>query len=52
MIEALIKQSGGITGRITWLLGRAAESAIEDGSERIDASCIDRVSEHLRIAAA
>jgi hypothetical protein len=52
MIEALIKQSGGITGRITWLLGRAAEIAIEDGSECIDASCVDRVSAHLRIAAA
>jgi hypothetical protein len=36
MIRALIKQSDGITGRITWLLGRSAEIAIQDGSEFID----------------
>jgi hypothetical protein len=33
-------------------LGRAAESAIEDGSERIVETDIERVSERLRIAAA
>ena len=41
MIRALIKQSAGITGRVTWLLGRAAEIAIQDGSEFID-STVDR----------
>ena len=51
MIHALIKQSEGITGRVTWLIGRAAEVAIGEGSEQIDAACIDRVSERLRIAA-
>jgi uncharacterized coiled-coil protein SlyX len=33
MIRVLIKRSDGITGRVTWLLGCAAEIAIEDGSE-------------------
>jgi Cdc6-like AAA superfamily ATPase len=37
---------------VTWLLGRAAELAIRDGSEQIDADHIDRVSDHLRIVAA
>jgi hypothetical protein len=52
MIQTLIKHSSGVTGRVTWLLGRAAESAIEDGSERIVETDIERVSERLRIAAA
>jgi hypothetical protein len=30
MIRALLKQSAGITGRVTWLLGRAAEMAIQE----------------------
>jgi len=51
MIHALIKQSDGITGRVTWLIGRAAEMAISDGSEQIDAACIERVSERLRAVA-
>jgi hypothetical protein len=48
MLRALIKQSAGITGRVTWLLGRAAELAIQDGSEMIDATVVERVSERLR----
>jgi replication-associated recombination protein RarA len=51
MIRALIKQSAGITGRVTWLLGRAAEIAIEDGSEFIDSTIVSRVSERLRLLA-
>ena len=35
---------------MTWLLGCAAEIAIEDGSEFIDAAVVERVSERLRIA--
>ena len=41
MIRALITQSAGITGRVTWLLGRAAEIAIQDGSEVIDAAIVE-----------
>jgi hypothetical protein len=52
IIHALFKQSAGLTGRVTWLLGRAAELAIRDGSEQIDSDRIDRVSDHLRIVAA
>jgi len=52
MIQTLIKHSSGVTGRVTWLLGRAAERAIEDGSERIVEADIERVSERLRVAAA
>jgi hypothetical protein len=52
MIRALITQSAGVTGRVTWLLGRAAEMAIQDGSELIDSSILERVSERLRILAA
>lgn len=51
MIRSLLKQSAGITGRVTWLLGRAAEMAIQDGSEFIDATIVERVSEKLRILA-
>ncbi len=51
MIRALITQSAGITGRVTWLLGRAAEIAIEDGSETIDPIVLARVSERLRLLA-
>jgi hypothetical protein len=51
MIRSLIKQSAGITGRVTWLLGRAAELVIQDGSEFIDTAVIERVSERLRILA-
>jgi len=51
MIRALIKQSAGITGRVTWLLGRAAEIAIGDGSEFIDSTIVSRVSERLRLLA-
>jgi len=37
---------------VTWLLGRAAEMAIQDGSELIDSGILERVSERLRILAA
>jgi hypothetical protein len=30
MIRALLKQSAGITDRVTWLLGRAAEMVIQE----------------------
>jgi len=52
IIRALITQSAGVTGRVTWLLGRAAELAIQDSSEFIDAGTLERVSERLRILAA
>jgi hypothetical protein len=52
MIQALLQHSDGITGRVTWLLGRAAESAIERGIEQIEVRDIRRVSEHLRVVAA
>ena len=52
IIRALITQSAGITGRVTWLLGRAAEMAIQDSSELIDSSILERVGERLRILAA
>ncbi len=51
MIRALITQSAGITGRVTGLLGRAAEIAIRDGSEVIDSTIVARVSEKLRLLA-
>ena len=52
MISSLIRQSEGVTGRVTWLLGRAAEIAIAEGSEHIDVAGIERISDRLRIAAA
>lgn len=52
MIRTLLQLSGGITGRVTWLLGRAAESAIDNGSERIEPVMLERVSERFRVAAA
>jgi replication-associated recombination protein RarA len=51
MIRTLITQSAGITGRVTGLLGRAAEIAIQDGSEVIDSTIVARVSEKLRLLA-
>jgi hypothetical protein len=36
MIRSLLELSGGITGKVTALLARAAEAAILDGSEHID----------------
>ena len=52
MIHALIKYSSGVTGRVTGLIGRAAEVAIEDGSEQIDVAGIERVSERMQVVAA
>jgi hypothetical protein len=52
MIRSLLKLSGGITGRVTWLLGRAAESAIDDGDERIEQSTLTRVNDTSRVSAA
>jgi len=51
MLEVLIKESDGITGRVTALIGRAAEIAIADGREQIDAAGITRVGECQRVAA-
>ena len=47
--RVLIKRSDGITGRVTWLLACAAEIAIQDGSEFIDAAVVERVCDRLRI---
>lgn len=52
MIRTLLNLSSGITGRVTGLLGRAAEVAIADGSEQIDARTLERINERLRVAAA
>jgi hypothetical protein len=52
MIQALLSLCDGITGRVTGLLGRAAERAIADGSEQIDENGIRRVSERMRVVAA
>ena len=52
MIQALLQHSEGVTGRVTWLLGRAAEGSMEDGTECIDESDIRRVSERMRVVAA
>ena len=52
MIRALLNLSGGITGRVTALLGWADESALDDGSECIDATTLVRITAGLRVAAA
>jgi Bacterial TniB protein len=52
MIRTLLQLSGGITGRVTSLLGRAAEVAITDSSEQIDVAALERINERLRVAAA
>jgi len=46
VIRLLLKLSGGVTGRVTGLLGRAAEIAISESTEHIDASLIERVGRH------
>jgi hypothetical protein len=52
MIRTLLELSGGITGKVTALLARAAEAAILDGSEHIDPMALVRHHERLRSAAA
>jgi hypothetical protein len=52
MIRALLNLTGGITGRVTTWLGRAAESALDDGSECIDATTLERITAGLRVAEA
>lgn len=52
MIRTLLEFSGGITGRVTALLARAAEAAILDGSEQIDPVALVQHHERLRSAAA
>jgi hypothetical protein len=52
MIRTLLELSGGITGKVTALLARAAEAAILDGSEHIDPLAIVTHHERLRSAAA
>jgi hypothetical protein len=52
MIRTLLELSGGITGRVTALLARAAEAAILDGSEQIDPVALAKHHERLRSAAA
>lgn len=51
MIRTLLDLSGGITGRVTALLSRAAEAAILDGSEQIDGALVKQ-HERVRSAAA
>ena len=52
MIRTLLELSGGITGKVTALLARAAEAAILDGSEHIDPVALVKHHERLRSAAA
>jgi len=52
MIRTLLELSGGITGKVTALLARAAEAAILDGSEHIDPVAIVKHHERIRSAAA
>jgi hypothetical protein len=52
MIRSLLELSGGITGKVTTLLARAAEAAILDGSEHIDPVALVKHHERLRSAAA
>ncbi len=46
-VNLLLTRSGGITGRVTLILTRAAEIAIRRGSELINADWIDRASRDL-----
>ena len=43
-------RSGGITGRITLILARAAEMSIRKGSEVIDAHWLDLASRDLDLS--
>jgi Bacterial TniB protein len=52
MIRTLLELSGGITGKVTALLARAAEAAILDGSEHIDPVALVKHRKQLRSAAA
>jgi hypothetical protein len=52
MIRTLLDLSGGVTGKVTAMLARAAETAILDGSEQIDPSALIKQHEKLRSAAA
>ena len=42
--QLLLRRSEGITGRVCWIVGQAAEEAIRSGEEQIDVALLDRVS--------
>jgi hypothetical protein len=45
--QLLLRRSDGITGRVCWIIGQAAEEAIRTGTEQIDAALLERVSQRL-----
>lgn len=49
-LHLLLTRSGGITGRITLILARAAEMSIRKGSEVIDAHWLDLASRDLDLS--
>ena len=52
VIRLLLKLSGGITGKVTSLLGRAAEVAILERTECVDAALVERVGKRLSMMGA
>jgi hypothetical protein len=46
VIRLLLQLSRGVTGKVTGLLGRAAELAISESTECIDAALIERIGKH------
>jgi len=49
-VNLLLSRSGGVTGRVTLILGKAAEMAIRKGTELINPDWIDRASRDLDLA--
>ena len=47
--QLLLRRSEGITGRVCWIVGQAAEEAIRSGDEQIDVALLDRVSQRLHL---
>jgi SpoVK/Ycf46/Vps4 family AAA+-type ATPase len=47
--QLLLRRSEGITGRVCWIVGQAAEQAIRSGAELIDVELLDRVSQRLHL---
>jgi len=47
--QLLLRRSEGITGRVCWIVGQAAEEAIRNGVEQIDVALLDRVSQRLHL---
>lgn len=50
--QLLLRRSDGITGRVCWIIGQAAEEAIRSGTEQIDAALLERVSQRLHLTPA